>query len=250
MNATPSSNGRLGGQRAVVIGGGSGIGLASARALAAAGAQVTIAGRTAAKLQAAAAAGPHALRTAVLDASDEAAVAAFFAAHGPLDHLVLCANAGGTIGPFAALDTAAMRSYFDNKLWAYLNTLKQVATVLVPGGSVTLINGAASQMAVGGMAALAVVNGGLDAIVRPLALELAPSRVNAIAPGVIDTPYWAKLGDEQRAELYRTAAAAVPTRRVGSAEDVADAVLFFAGNRYVTGTVLLVDGGRHLTPNA
>lgn len=242
-------NPRLQGARAAVIGGGSGIGLASARALAAAGADVLIAGRTEARLREAAAGAAPPLRWRVLDASVEDEVVRFFAAEAPLDHLVLCANAGGTIGPFAGLDSAAMRRYFDNKLWAYLHALKHVAGALRPGGSVTLVNGAASQLAAPGMGALAVVNGGLDALVRPLALELAPTRVNAIAPGVIETPYWDKLDAAARADFYAAAARGVPVRRTGRAEDVADAVLFLAGNRYVTGTVLLVDGGRHLTPN-
>lgn len=241
---------RLLGQRAAVIGGGSGIGLASARALAAAGAEVTIAGRTAEKLREAAAAGPHPLRWRVLDASIEPDVQRFFEALAPLDHLVLCANAGGTIGPLASLDIGDMRSYFDNKLWSYLHALKHVGRALRPGGSVTLVNGAASRLAAPGMGALAVANGGLDALVRPLALELSPSRVNAVAPGVIETPYWDKMSPETRRSFFEAAARSVPTRRTGQPEDVADAVLFLAGNGFITGTVMLLDGGRHLTPNA
>lgn len=240
---------RLQGQRASVVGGGSGIGLASAQALSAAGAEVVIAGRSEQRLREAAATSAPPLRWRVLDASVEADVQRFFDAEAPLDHLVLCANAGGTIGPFASLDTAAMRAYFDNKLWAYLHALKHAGRALRPGGSVTLINGAASQLAVPGMGALAVVNGGLDALVRPLALELAPTRVNAIAPGVIETPYWDKMDAGARTSFYAAAARGVPVARTGRAEDVADAVVFLAGNGFVTGTVMRVDGGRHLTPN-
>jgi NAD(P)-dependent dehydrogenase (short-subunit alcohol dehydrogenase family) len=240
---------RLQGHRALVLGGGSGIGLASARALLAAGAQVTIAGRTLARLEAAGKASEHRLAIAQLDGSDAAAVEAFFTAGEPFHHLVLCANAGGTIGRLEELDIAAMRSYFDNKLWVYLHALKFGGSRMVPGGSITLVNGAASQLAVANMAALAVVNGGLDAIIRPLALEYAPTRVNAVSPGVIDTPYWDRLPAERRAQLYESAARGVPAGRIGTDSDVADAVLFFAGNSFVTGTVLLVDGGRHLTPN-
>lgn len=240
---------RLQGQRALVLGGGSGIGLATARQLARAGAAVTIAGRTLARLEAAQRDSAEALAIAQLDGSDAAAVEAFFASHAPFHHLVLCANAGGTIGPFAGLDLAAMRSYFDNKLWVYLHALKSGGARVVPGGSITLVNGAASQLAAPQMAALAVVNGGLDAIVRPLALEFAPTRVNAISPGVIDTPYWDKLPADRRQQMYEAAAQGVPAGRVGTADDTADAVLFLAGNSFVTGVVLLVDGGRHLTPS-
>ncbi len=240
---------KLQGQRAAVIGGSSGIGLASARALAGAGADVVIASRSEARLRDAAAASSPALRWRVLDAAVETEVQRFLQAEAPLDHLVLCANAGGTIGPFAGLDSAAMRAYFDNKLWAYLHVLKHAGRALRPGGSVTLVNGAASQLAAPGMGALAVVNGGLDALVRPLALELAPTRVNAVAPGVVETPYWDKMDPAARSAFLDAAARGVPVRRTGRPEDVADAVLFLAGNGFVTGTVLLVDGGRHLTPN-
>jgi NAD(P)-dependent dehydrogenase (short-subunit alcohol dehydrogenase family) len=235
-------------KRVVVVGGSTGIGLATAMAFADAGAVVTVASRSADKLAAARERSGGRLRTAVVDGSDEAQVKAFLASVAPIDHLVLSANAGGTIGPFAQLDLGAMRSYFDNKLWVYLNVLRHVAAV-PPRESVTLINGAASRMAAPAMAALAVVNGGLDALVRPLALELAPARVNAIAPGVIDTPYWAKMSEADRAKLYEQAAAAVPVKRVGRDEDIADAVLFLATNSYVTGVVLDVDGGRRLTPH-
>ncbi|HYF17898.1 MAG TPA: SDR family oxidoreductase [Ramlibacter sp.] len=240
---------RFEGQRALVLGGGSGIGLACARMLARGGAQVTIAGRTLARLEAARAGSPEPLALAQLDGSRAAEVEAFFEREAPFHHLVLCANAGGTIGPFGGLDVQAMREYFDNKLWVYLHALKYGGRRLVPGGSVTLVNGAASQLAVAGMGALAVVNGGLDAILRPLALEYAPSRINAVSPGVVDTPYWAKMPEDRRRQMYEAAARGVPVGRVGTADDIADAVVFLAGNGFITGTVLLVDGGRHLTPN-
>jgi NAD(P)-dependent dehydrogenase (short-subunit alcohol dehydrogenase family) len=235
-------------QRVVIVGGSSGIGLATAMAFADAGALVTVASRSADKLAAARERSAGRLKTAVVDGSDEAQIKAFLAGTAPIDHLVLCANAGGTIGPFAQLDLGAMRSYFDNKLWVYLNTLRHLANA-PPRESVTLVNGAASRLAAPGMAALAVVNGGLDAIVRPLALEFAPARVNAIAPGVIDTPYWGKMSEADRAKLYEQAAAAVPVKRVGRDEDIARAVLFLATNSYITGVVLDVDGGRRLTPH-
>ena len=242
-----ASSGVLGG-RALVVGGGSGIGLASALALADAGAQVTIVGRTREKLEAAREASAGRLETAALDASREADVRAFVDAHGAVDHLVLCANAGGAIGPFASLETTALRAYFDNKLWSYIHLLREAPRLVRRAGSITLVNGAASRLAAPGMGALAIVNGGLDALVRPLAVELAPTRVNAVAPGLIDTPYWSKLDSAKRAAMFDAGARAVPVGRVGTAEDVAQAVLFLAANSFVTGIVLDVDGGRHLTP--
>jgi NAD(P)-dependent dehydrogenase (short-subunit alcohol dehydrogenase family) len=237
----------LSGSRVVVVGGSSGIGLATAIAFADAGADVLVASRTQAKLDAAVAAATGRIRGAVLDAGVETNVAAFFAAQPPFQHLVLCANAGGSMGPLAGLDLGAMRTYLDSKLWSYLNTLKHAGKSLARGGSVTLVNGAASRLAVPGMAALAVVNGGLDAVIRPLALEMAPTRINVIAPGVIDTPYWDKLGEAQRRSMYE-AASKVPVGRVGQSAEVAAAALMLAANGFITGVVLDVDGGRRLVP--
>jgi NAD(P)-dependent dehydrogenase (short-subunit alcohol dehydrogenase family) len=242
-------NGALAGQSAIVVGGSSGIGLAAGLGLAAAGASVTVTGRSAEKLAAAKRQSEGRLATAAFDASDEAAVRAFFAAQAPFDHLVLCANAGGAMGAFVDLKTEALRTYFENKLWVYLHCLRAAPNAMRAGGSITLVNGGASRFGVPKMAALAIVNGGLDALVRPLAIELAPTRVNAIAPGMIDTPYWARLPEPDRANLYRMAGDGVPLKRVGTAAEVTQAIVFLASNRFVTGVVLDVDGGRHLTPN-
>jgi NAD(P)-dependent dehydrogenase (short-subunit alcohol dehydrogenase family) len=238
----------LNGTRAIVIGGSSGIGLASGLALLDAGAAVIVTGRSEAKLKDASAQSAGRLATHAFDASVEANVKSFFVAQAPFDHLVLCANAGGAIGPFGELDLNQVRTYFDNKLWVYLMVLRHAPAKLRPGGSITLINGAASRLAAKNMAALAVTNGGLDSMIRPLALELAPTRVNAIAPGVIDTPYWSKMPVESRQAMYASAAAQVPVKRVGTAQDIAEAVVFLAKSSFITGIVVDVDGGRRLVP--
>jgi NAD(P)-dependent dehydrogenase (short-subunit alcohol dehydrogenase family) len=80
-------------------------------------------------------------------------------------------------------------------------------------------------------------------MVPPLATELAPVRINAVSPGVIDTPWWHSLPEDQRTAVFEGVAAGVPAGRVGRADDVADAVLYLAGNSFVTGTVLDVSGG-------
>ena len=97
-----------------------------------------------------------------------------------------------------------------------------------------------------GGAATAAVNGAVEALVRTLAVELAPVRVNAVSPGIIDTPTWAAMPDDQREALFSRLAGALPVGRVGSAEDVADAIWHLLTNEFVTGTVLHVDGGHRL----
>lgn len=244
------SEGSLAGKRTIVIGGSSGIGLAVAHHFLACGSSVVITGRSVRKLLEVRDASGGKLEVASFDASSNADCRTFFQAQREFDHLVLCANSGGAFGPFKDMDDAAWRKYFDNKLWVYLLCIREAIPKLKSGGSITMVNGGAGRFGVPGMSALAVVNGGLDALVRPLALELGPTRVNAIAPGVIDTPYWHKMPDADREAMYAKASAGVPAKRVGTADEVAHAAHFLATNSYVTGIVLDVDGGRRLNPLA
>ena len=234
------------GQSVVVIGASGGIGEATARAFASAGAEAVITGRSQERLDSAAQrVGPGA-RGLQVDATDAGAVAEFFGALGPVDHLVLAASPGAVgAGPLSALDAAALRQAFDGKLFAYFNVLK-AATVR---RSVTFISAMSARAGFPGTAGLAAVNGAIEAMVRPLAVEFAPVRVNAVSPGVIDTHWWDALGD-QREGYLKSAASAAPAGRVGAPEDVADAVVYLAGAGFVTGTVLEVGGGANLTAGA
>lgn len=234
------------GQTAVVVGASAGIGEATARAFAAAGAEVVIMGRSAHRLDSAAERIGLTVRVAQVDATDAAAVTEFFGALGPADHLVLAASPGAVgAGPLPALEVAALRQAFDGKFFAHFNVLKAAQV----RQSVTFISAVSARTAFPGTAGLAAVNGALEAIVPPLAVEFAPVRVNAVSPGVIDTHWWDMLGD-QREAYFKAAASAAPAGRVGTARDVAEAVLYLAGAGYVTGTVLEVAGGANLTAGA
>jgi len=238
------------GQSVVIVGGSHGIGAAVARAFAASGADVWITGRSKERLDELAKTIPpahHQPRVHQLDATDEAAVADFFASTGPVDHLVLAASPGAVgSGPFASLDAGALRQAFDGKFFAHFNALRAAQV----RESVTIITAASARAAFAAAAGLAAVNGALEAMIRPLALELAPVRINAVSPGIIDTPWWDALPADQRAALFASAAAITPVGRVGRPEDVAEAVLYLATAGFVTGTVLECTGGAHLTAGA
>jgi NAD(P)-dependent dehydrogenase (short-subunit alcohol dehydrogenase family) len=222
--------------RIVVMGGTSGIGLAVARQMTEAGAEVIATGRSEAKL----AALPAGIAGERVDATDAAAVAAFFERVGAFEHLVLAFSAGPSgMGPVRELDLAQFAAAVDGKLLAYLRCV-QLAQVTE---SITLFSAASARAALPGIAGLAAVNGAVERMVSPLAAELAPVRVNAVAPGVIDTPWWSFMPTEQRQAQFAQLSQQTPAGRVGNPDEVADAVRYLIGAPFVTGTILPIDGG-------
>lgn len=226
--------------RVLIVGGSSGIGLATAAAFAAAGARVTIASRSADKLAAAAEAIAQPVATAVLDVTSDDDVADFFAAGEPWDHAVVSA-AHTRGGPARQLPMADAHAAMDSKFWGAYRVAR--ALRLREGGSLTLVSGQASQRPRGNAVLQGAINSALETLARGLALELAPLRVNCVSPGTIDTPMWNRLADDARRAMFAETAQRLPVGRVGRPEDIAKAVLYLAGNGFATGTVLLCEGG-------
>lgn len=227
--------------RVLVVGGSSGLGRATAAAFAASGARVTIASRSRAKLDAAARDIGCDVATAVLDVTDDAAVEAFFAQQRePWDHVVVTA-AQAPSGPARTLPLADAYAAMQSKFWGAYRVARVAHIHDV--GSLTLVSGVLGLRPRGTSVLQGAINAALDSLVRGLALELAPVRVNSVSPGMIDTPLWDRLSDDARRAQYEATAQRLPVRRVGHADDVARAVLYLAGNGYATGTTTLVDGG-------
>lgn len=223
--------------RVVIMGGTSGIGLATAEKLTGEGAEVTVTGRDPAKLAAVAGRVKHAEQ---LDGTDHATVSEFFERTGDIDHLVLAFSPGsGALGQLRDVPVESFRTAFEGKLFGYVNAIQHARV----SGSITMISAASARAAVPGTAALAAANGAIERMVPPLAAELAPVRVNAVSPGVIDTDWWSFLDDEAKRAQFESFAGQLPAGRVGTAGDVADAVAYLIGATFVTGTVLAVDGG-------
>jgi NAD(P)-dependent dehydrogenase (short-subunit alcohol dehydrogenase family) len=239
------------GQRVVIIGASAGIGEATAKALARRGAAVTITGRSKERLDQAARRIGHPVLAAELDATSRGALDAFFATTETIDHLVLSASPGAVgVGPIAALDEAALRQAFDGKFFAHVKAIQAALPRLRRDGSVTMVTAASARAAFPGTAGIAAANGALETMVAPLAVELAPLRVNAVSPGVIDTHWWGALPEDQRRAYFDSVAAVTPVRRVGKPDDVAEAIVYLAGAGFVTGTVLECTGGSNLTAAA
>ncbi|MEV7213001.1 SDR family oxidoreductase [Kitasatospora cineracea] len=237
----------MGERTVLVVGGTSGIGLETARQLRARGASVHVAGRSKERLEALAASDPELIGHRA-DGGDRGQISEVLSTIGRLDWLVVSLSGAEGAGPFAELDLDALRGAFEAKFWGQLTTVQAALPHLSEDGSITLVTAISARTGMPGTAGLAAVNGALEAMIRPLARELAPRRINAVSPGLVDTPWWNGLPQDARDAYFAQAAAQLPTRRIASPADVAEAVVLAATNRNLTGTVLESDGGLHLAP--
>ncbi len=228
-------------KKVIIIGGSSGIGLATAKAAVAAGAVVVIASRSAQKL--AQAKQQVQVETAVLDFTQEESVRTFFEKTGALDHLVITGSSV-QLGPFRELDTVVAQKSMESKFWGPYRAAKYAQ--INPQGSIVLFSGILSHRPTPGSAILAAINAGVEGLGRALAVELAPVRVNVICPGLVATSLYDKMPEQQRDDMYRSTANRLLVKRVGTPEDVAATALYLMENGYTTGTVVEVDGGGSL----
>jgi NAD(P)-dependent dehydrogenase (short-subunit alcohol dehydrogenase family) len=233
----------LRGQRVVVIGGTSGIGLAVAEGAAREGAGVVVASRRRESVDAALKRLPQSAEGHVLDTTDEEAVRGFFEHLGGLDHLVYTAGESLLLESLAATSLGRARQFMDTRLWGAYTAVKYGAGSIREGGSVVLTTGTAGRRPMPGATAAAALCGAMESLTRALALELAPVRVNAVCPGVVHTELWRELPDAERAGLFTSSAASLPVGRVGEPRDVAEAYLYLMRGGYSTGSVVVVDGG-------
>ncbi|WP_454848109.1 SDR family oxidoreductase [Rhizobium binxianense] len=244
MQSTDIANSRI-----LIVGGSSGMGLALAGRCLAEGADVIVVGRDEGRL---AQAGqelqnPAALRVMVADITREDQVAELFGKVGPLDHIVsTAADIEGAYELLPSIDLKAAQRVVDSKFFGPLLLAKYGAPLLAEGGSITFTSGIAAYRPAARGSVVAAVNAALEGLVRALAVELAPLRVNAVSPGWVDTPIWAFVAGDRKDDTLRAMAERLPAGRVGRPEDIADAIRFLMGNAFTTGTVLHVEGGHRL----
>lgn len=232
-------------QAVLVIGRAGGLARAAALAARDAGAQVTVAGRDADAL-AAGYAGEPGISAEHVDLTDEASIAALGKRLGTVGHVVSTGSARAR-GRIADLDRDAVRRSFDTKVIGPLMLAKHLAPRMSGDGSFVIFSGVAAVKITVGTLAVAITNAAADTLARSLALELAPIRVNAISPGVIDTGAWDALGERGKADYFADMTARNPARRIGTVHDIANAVLFAMTSTFLTGQTLHVDGGEPLT---
>lgn len=238
-------NGLLDGQSVLVVGRGGGIARAVTLAARDAGAKVIAAGRGTGELPAAYAGEPG-ISTEHVDLTDETSIAELGEQLGSIDHVVSTASARAR-GRLPDLDRDAVRLSFDTKVIGPLMLARHLAPRMNEGGSFVIFSGVAAAKIAVGTLAVAITNAAADTLARSMALELAPIRVNAISPGVIDTGAWDAFGEQGKADYFADMSARNPARRIGTTDDIANAVLFALTSTFLTGQTLHIDGGEPLT---
>jgi NAD(P)-dependent dehydrogenase (short-subunit alcohol dehydrogenase family) len=225
-------------KKVVIVGGSSGIGYATAEMARRHGANVVISSRPGQKLEAAA----NALGVTAIaaDVESDEAVENLFKQIGPVDHVVVTA-AQLRSGPFKTLPIADARASMEGKFWGAWRVAR--FSEIKPGGSLTIVTGFLSIRPRPGSAIGSAVNAALEALVKGLAIELAPVRVNAVSPGIIDTPIRAAMPEHARIAMLEKTAAGLPVKRVGLADDIAMQIISFMQNGFATGAIVYIDGG-------
>lgn len=225
------------GKKAIVFGGTSGIGLEIAKLLQQAGAQVVTASRRGALGN-----GNDNMQNEIVDVLDREALTALFERHSGFDFLVNAATGGPrAIGPFLDMDLDGFQGSFA-KLWGYVNSVRLAAAHMAKDGSIVLFSGYPARKPRPGALAIGTVGNAIEGFVKLAAAEIKPLRINAVCPGLIDTPMFAMQGDERDKHFSNTTKDnLIP--RVGKPEEVAPAAIFLLENQFVTGTIIDVDGG-------
>jgi NAD(P)-dependent dehydrogenase (short-subunit alcohol dehydrogenase family) len=226
------------GKKIVIFGGTSGIGLAATEQLAALGAHVVAISRNPER----AVTLPAGVTVEKCDVLDESAMQALLERLAPFDALVSAATGGGrAVGPFMEMDLEGFRASFA-KMWGYANVVRYGVPHLSATGNVVLVSGAPARRTRPGQVAIGAVGGAVENFARTVSREIAPRRVNVVAPGQIDTPMVSLEGADREAFYAKTTADnLIP--RAGTADEVAQAIVFAIQNEFVTGTTIDVDGG-------
>ena len=232
----------LAGKQIVVVGGGSGIGLRVAQRAISEGASVVIGGRSEDRLASAVGILGNAATAYPVDTSDKASIRRFFDRLESVDHLFISA-ASYTLGPIDAISDEDAESPFRSKFWGQYWTVRDALPHLASDGSVTLMAGAAGARPVKGIPAYIACNSAIEGLGRALAVDLSPVRVNVVSPGTIDGHLWRQRPEEIRNAAFAGFREISTVGRPGTEDEVADCVLFFMQNGFVTGSTLYPDGG-------
>jgi NAD(P)-dependent dehydrogenase (short-subunit alcohol dehydrogenase family) len=236
-------NGILNGKKVMIVGGSSGIGLATAKQAKLEGAIVIIVGYNPGQTKRIAEENKFEWRVA--DVTKQETIYEALSDVQQVDHLVLLA---GTFVAGAVLDTDInyLHKAFDERIWGSLHIIRALGTRLSSDASITFTSGVLADRPVPGMAILAAASSAVEALVRGLSLELGSRRVNAVSPGTTDSPLLAKSLGAGREAFLNSVKDRLPLKRIATPDQVASAILFLMTNEIMTGETIHVDGGQRL----
>ena len=236
----------LSNKKIVIIGASSGIGFAVAKMAAKLDASVVMSSRTQDKLERAANSVEGQTEAIAVDILDENSVNALFERVGSFDHLVVTAVAdeNSLRSPLADMDTKTAQRGME-KFWGTFFAVRAAVPKIAQDGSITITSSVSifKPSKNGGVSVMSAASGAVAVFGRTLAAELAPIRVNVIAPGVVDTGVWNSQDNTEKENLLKWAERSLPVQHIGQAEELAQAILGLITNSYITGVVLPVDGG-------
>ena len=233
----------LNGKKVVILGGSAGLGLATAKAAADEGAILIIASSNQSRINEALKQLPETAMGYAIDLGKEANIKSFFQSLGHFDHLVYTAGENLNLKPIADTDLDEAKNFFTLRYWGALAAVKYGAPLINKGGSINLTSGIASQRPGVGWFMGSSICGAMEGFTRAMAVELAPIRVNAVMPGVIETNLWDGMPKEQRESFYQSVADSLLVKRIGQPEDVAATFVFLMKQSFTTGQTFVVDGG-------
>jgi NAD(P)-dependent dehydrogenase (short-subunit alcohol dehydrogenase family) len=230
-------------KRVLVFGGSAGLGLATARAAAAEGAEVIIVSSNRSRIDQALTLLPGDSSGFAVDLSKQENIKDFFSGIGAFDHLIYTAGENLNLQNIADTDLEQARGFFTLRFWGALAAVKYGAPLIRDGGSIGLTSGIASQRPGAGWSLASAICGAMEGFTRAMAIELAPIRVNAVMPGVVETNLWDGMPKEDRKQFYRSVGDSLPVKRVGQADDIGQTFVFLMRQSFATGQTFIIDGG-------
>jgi NAD(P)-dependent dehydrogenase (short-subunit alcohol dehydrogenase family) len=236
----------LKGKKVVIIGGSSGIGLATAKSVVSKGGNVIVVSSNQERINKALQEIGTESTGHAIDVTNETQVKNLFEKIGSFDHLVFTAGENLILSNVADTTLDDAKNYFNIRYWGAFTAVKYAAPFIKSAGSIVLTSGIASNRPNKGWALGASICAAMEGFTRAMAMELAPIRVNIVSPGVVKTALWNGMSQSDRETMYTNIGNALPVKRVGEAEDIAKTFVYLLEQEYGTGQTLIIDGGTSL----
>lgn len=236
----------LKGKKVVIIGGSSGIGLATAKLAASKGANIIIVSSKQERIDLALQEIKSESIGYPIDVTDEMQLKNLFEKIGLFDHLIFTAGENLVLSTVNETDLQDARDYFNIRYWGAFAAVKYATPFICATGSIVLTSGIASNRPNKGWALGASICAAMEGFTRAMAMELAPIRVNIVSPGVVKTQLWNGMSENDREAMYTNIGNALPVKRVGEAQDIAKTFVYLLEQEYGTGQTLIIDGGTSL----